>query len=223
MSEKHLYKEHKIFDIVMNDKLYEVWDRPGYEHDKGKLNNSPATWWIKFVDEEFNKLDRLSQVIRSNEIDWIPYIDIGVVRPAWEINIKSGNCFNYSKHRVSKSVCIEMSCNLKKVYEFRCRDMGYGMVRAQELMVKMNEHPFEFRDTSKEVGRKIWFYDQPAIIDSLILDQGCIMIKKDDPNDPLFDLVKPWNTKEDIEMEEWNKQSVVKDDILSTNIYWFRD
>ena len=116
-----------------------------------------------------------------------------------------------------------MFCNLRKVYEFPFRnDMGYAMSKAQQLIVKMNEHPFRFGDPEREIGRKIWYYRQPAIVKSLMLDQGCIMIEKDDPSDPGFDLSHPWDREDDI-VNEWNGESEVKDDILTPNIWWFRD
>jgi hypothetical protein len=37
---------HKIFDIMIDKKLYPVYSVPGYEHRLGKDNGCPDTWWL---------------------------------------------------------------------------------------------------------------------------------------------------------------------------------
>lgn len=218
---------HRIFDIVIDNQLYEVWDLPGKEHLQGEWDGCPKTWWVRYVEPEFNELDRLTQLLRSNEIRWIPYTDHRGTRPQWEVRVKTGNYIKskWGDTDIHQYGFVEMFCNLRKVYEFPFHnDLSYAFGKAQQLIVEMNEHPFRFRDPEQEIGRKIWYYEQPAVIESLMLDQGAIMIRKDDPNNPNFDLSRPWDREEDMPIvDEWNNEPVVKEDIFSSHIHWFRD
>jgi len=85
----------------------------------------------------------------------------------------------------------------------------------------MSEHPFNYFDPESEVGRKIYYYGQAAIIDRLMLDQGCIMIKKEDGTG--FDLRQHKNEDVD-DMGDWHGSNVVKTHVLDDkHIVWFRN
>jgi hypothetical protein len=225
-------KEHRIFDTVINGKLTEIWSR-NETHELGKANGCPDSWWAKIVYDEHEK--------DEPEIDWIPFIDLGTNRPCFEINIKQSN---YTKSKwgetsINGTCKVMITCNTREVYEVRCRDIEYGLAKCQTLITEMCEHSFNFADPESEIGRKVWYYEQPGIIQSLLLDQGCVMIKfdkdavdvkKDSDNSVIiascidrngFNLSRPWN---DNEMEdEWDGRDTIKTDIFDHNIYWFRD
>ena len=95
-------------------------------------------------------------------------------------------------------------------------DIEYGFAKAQTLITDMEEHPFNFANPEEEIGRKIWYNNEPASIERLILEQGCIMIKYEGVSNG-FSLTKPWY--EEIEPT----QNLIKDDIFSSYIIWFRD
>ena len=46
------YNPRKIFDILINDKPYTVYDIEGYEHEYGKWNGCPTTWWLDYSEYE---------------------------------------------------------------------------------------------------------------------------------------------------------------------------
>ena len=141
-------KKRVAFQISINDELYNVWDIPGYEHENGKWNGTPTTWWL-----EYN--ERL-----------IPYVDIGVNRICWEINYKQTNSIKYKwdDADIRSGGRCTLRANGKDVYEFFSRNPEHALPKANSLLVQLIEHPFNFLNQEEEEGRKIWYYGLPATI-----------------------------------------------------------
>jgi len=201
-------RDYCIGKTVANGQLCELWRRTE-THEHGRRNGMSDDIWLK-------------QVYEDGEVEWVPWIDLSAKRPCYEVKITEGNRIKskWGETLVYGTCSAEIWCNQRKVYEYHCRDIEYALAKAQTTIVQMGEHPFRFDDPNSEIGRRIWFYRQPAIIESLMLDQGCIMIQKDGGG--VFDLSQPWDDKNDI-YDPWDGESVVKDDVFSDNIYWFRD
>lgn len=195
--------ETQMFDIVIDNKLYSVYER-NETHELGRMNGCPDSWWLKYNNE------------------WIPYIDKMVNRPCFEINVKQNNHIKdkWNTKSLRGTCSITIKCNLRTVYQFNTRDIEYGLAKAQVLISDMTEHPFNFMDPESEIGRKIWFYDQPGSIEKLLLEQGCVMIKYEGNNSG-FNLKQNSDTEIDI-INEWNGEKLIKEDIFSTKISWFR-
>lgn len=193
----------KIFKTIVNGETCWVYDRPKHKHKLGKWNALPETWWLLYHSS------------------WIPWIDNGANRPCWDIRIKQGNYIKtkWDEQQIRGTCGIQMYCNNTLVYHFVCRDIEYGFAKAQKLITDMIEHPFNFTNPEEEVGRKIWYYEQPASIERLMLDQGCIMIQYEGDGDG-FDLTRPWD--DDEWPDEWDGEKKVKDDVLTPTINWFR-
>jgi hypothetical protein len=203
-------KPRKIFKTVINNLPMWVYHRKEHTHNLGKWNNCPDDWWLAF------KRDK-------KHFQWIPWIDIGANRPCWEVKINEGNYlkYKYDETSIHRGCTAEIFCNKQKVYEFIAGNFEYSVVKVHNLINKMQEYPFNFMNPDEEIGRRIWYYGQPAIIESLLLDQGCIMIKYVGIGSG-FDLSRPWET-EAHEISEWHGEERIKDDIFSPNIYWFRN
>jgi len=202
-------KEYCVFKTVVNDRIQEVWRR-NESHPQGEINNRDSHLWLRQTFED------------TDDVDWVPWIGIGTNRPCFEIKLVQGNrtkC-KWGETRINGTGWAEIFCNKTKVYEYGFRDIEYGLARAQVLISDMTEHPFNFMDPESEIGRKIRYYEQPAVIDSLMLEQGCVMIRKADGTG--FDLSRPWDDKDDIP-NCWQDENVVKDDVFAKTIYWFRD
>jgi len=159
-------KEYCAFKTVINDQVQEVWRR-NKTHKQGEINNRDSHLWLR---QTFKN---------SDDIDWTPWIGIGVNRSCFEIKLVQGNRtkFKWNETRINATGKAEIICNKTKVYEYRFRDIEYGLAKAQVLITTISEHPFNFTDPKSEIGRKIWYYEQPAVIDDLLLNQGCIMIR----------------------------------------------
>lgn len=141
-------KNRKAFDILIDDKPCPVWDLPDYEHENGKWNGTPTTWWLQYQDE------------------LIPYVDKGVHRICWEICYKQTNHTKYKwdDWDVRSSGRCTIKANGKEIYSFGSSDLGYALGKAQALCIELMEHPYNFLDQNSEEGRKIWYYGLPASI-----------------------------------------------------------
>ena len=95
-SEGPLYQKlHKILDIMIDGKLYPVYSIPDYEHQLGKSNGCPDTWWLDWSDYETTS-DEDGDIHEPCIRELIPYIDKGTHRTCWEIRYRQFNRMKYS-------------------------------------------------------------------------------------------------------------------------------
>lgn len=197
-------REYCIGTVIVNDQICELWRR-SEKHELGSMNGEEMydNWWVRVNDQ------------------WVPWLDKGSNRVSWEINIKQGNRTKekWGETDIRTTGHLEIFCNKYKVYDFGFGCINWAMNKAQTLMVDMMEHPFDFTNPEKEIGRKVWYYDQPAVVSRLILDQGCIMLKKEDGTG--FVMSKPWDQDDEMS-SDWDGENEVKDDVFAPTIWWFR-
>jgi hypothetical protein len=65
-------------------------------------------------------------------------------------------------------------------YEFFHRDAEWACLRAKQLVAELKEHSSGWankKNRDKLVGRKVFWERTPAIIKSLIVDQGCVILE----------------------------------------------
>lgn len=157
------YKCRKAFVIMINDKPNQVWNIEEFEHENGKWNGTPTTWWLDY----------------QNEL--IPYVDKMVHRICWGIDYKQKNVSKYKWDEWSitnRGTCI-ISANGKPVYTFQSWDLGYAMAKAQTMIIQLTEHPYNFINPTEESDRKIWYYGLPATIKPSEHHAGEIAINPD--------------------------------------------
>jgi len=154
-------KPRKIFDILIREKLYPVYSIEGYEHNLGKWNGCPDTWWL---DYSVYHSDNDYEVPTIREL--IPYIDKGVHRVCWEVNYAQFNSTKYKwdEWSIRNGGICTIKANGKEVYKFHWGDLGGALAEAQHVISKISEHPFNFLNPKEEIGRKIWYYGLPATI-----------------------------------------------------------
>lgn len=219
-------KRRIAFDIQIENNLCHVWDIPGYEHENGKWNGTPTTWWLEMEDG-----------------DLIPYVDKGVNRVCWEINYKQTNSIKYKwdDYSIRSGGTCSIKANGKEVYQFFARNPEYAFPKAQTLMVQLSEHPYDFINPEKEEGRKIWYYGLPATISPSKFNPGEISVipeyNKEIDKDTWWDLyverknpVGKNRDSEDLRMdiesvEEWKSYGRIGhgDPLWDGMINWFRD
>lgn len=206
--------DKKFGETVVNGVVMGLYDREE-KHQLGQDNGQPDSWWLLYNMGESTGLP-----------EWVPWIDIGSNRTCWDISLRTENRSKYkwNSTRITGNGWVDIKCNQRVVYSFPFRDIEYGLARVTVLITEMMEHSFNFCDPESELGRKIWYHEQPAIIERLILSQGAIIVKFDGLNElGGFNLRKPWETQEDRDADEWHGQSEVKTNILDPKIWWHRD
>jgi len=203
----------KVYSVLVHKKLMSVYRRPNETHDYGRLNNCDNHLWLKYdaVDEVSNS----DVEVRIPSFEWIPWIDLGINRICWDINISQDNKLH--KSTIRSFGFARLLCNKKCVFESSFNDLNYIISKIQQLTITMPEHPFNFANIDEEIGRLIWFHKQPAIIESF--SNGNVTIKYDGDYDG-FNLANPWNNAEDIAEDQ--SENRIHTSISDKNIYWFR-
>lgn len=204
---KGLLKDSKyikpVFSTLVDGRKMWVYKREK-THEDGERNGTPNNWWLMYEK-------------RDGLYSWIPWVDKITKRPCFEFRVRENNYvkFKWDEHDIRGGVFCEIYLNGDKVYEFGARDVEYALARAAVLKSEIMECPFDFTSPDEEIGRKVYYKDEPAIIEMAILDQGCVVLKKDASGN----FKKPvWDD------EGWqDEDSTVKEDILSDHIWWFRD
>jgi hypothetical protein len=125
---------------------------------------------------------------------------------------------HYSGDQIRKGGSCEILADGEVVFEFFCRDTRGALLRAHHLIGELSEHSSGWmvkRERDALVGRKVFYRGHPAVVDRLIVDQGCVMLRTEDgkPFPP-----PPWR---DAEWED-DGDEVAKVEVNDGNIWWFR-
>jgi hypothetical protein len=152
----------KVFEVVISDKSYDVFDIPSREH--AGLNDTVKTWWVYYAD-------RLPDgMLPPIDSDSFKPLDSSINRMLWEFRIKQRN---YSKEKwgdtdFRNSTRVEMLCNNKPVFSFSTTGtssgLAFAMGKIQYLQVALAEHSYNFFETESENNRKIFFLGLPAFV-----------------------------------------------------------
>jgi hypothetical protein len=151
-------KIEKIFQVIIQKKVYDVYNINIKKH--AGYNDTPKTWWLYFSDR---LPDGVSPNIESDRL--VPFSS-GIKRMLWEFKIKQNNThkLKWDEHRFSNNICVEMLANNKIIYSFGTFDMNFALAKIQYLQVILSEHPYNFFEQEKELGRKIYWYGLPATV-----------------------------------------------------------
>lgn len=127
----------------------------------------------------------------------------------------------YRKDEWRKGADCYITRNGKRFFEISGRDIDYCLPKAQVILTQLQEHPIWFSErgwNKKLVGRKVWYNRQPAIVESVITDQGCVILV---PDRNFIDEFNPslWS----LDLDWVDDDSDAKVDYLDKNVNWFRD
>lgn len=139
----------------------------------------------------------------------------------WGFNVQQRNY--YRKDELRCGCHADIYCAGRKVYQINC-SFEYIASKVMDTILKLKEDsPISFGEINFEkdvIGRKIWWRDQPAIITSYSVEDGEVLIRP--IGSDTFKLLNKDKKGEDW-VKEYSTESLIKDDILSPSIYWFRD
>lgn len=110
-----------------------------------------------------------------------------------------------------------------QVYEFFHRDAERALIRAAQLIPKLHEAALmswtNKRERDKLVGRKVFYDRTPAIIERLVVDQGCVILKPDGASafpPPIYAI------DGDDDFYDDDERDYVKTEVLDPKIWWSR-
>ncbi len=124
----------------------------------------------------------------------------------------------YSGSEVRKGGSGKITADGEAVFEFFTRDTRGALLRAHHLIGELSDHSSGWlmkEERDRLVGRKVFYREVPAIITALVVDQGCVMISTEDGK-PF-----PPPVYRDAEDED-ERESSIKDEVLSPHIWWHR-
>jgi len=147
-------------------------------------------------------------------------------RPLIDITFRS---YNYLKEshlsgdEIRKAGLCTILVDREPVYSFGYRDISWALRRADVLLVELGEHSSFIltQDGRKDlIGRKVYWDRTPAKIVRYLADQGCIIIDAE----PGHKFPPPvYAIENDEENHDWEEnETSIKDDILSSKIWWHR-
>lgn len=122
-----------------------------------------------------------------------------------------------SGDQVRKGGSGKITADGEVVFEFFFRDIQYALQRAGQLIMTLSEHSSNWLLKSERetlVGRAVYYREIPAVIQSVILDQGCIMVRTADGKPfpaPIYD------------QDDDERENEVKVEVLDPNIWWYRE
>lgn len=236
MSETKIGVPRKIFNVLIHDNEYDVYDIRGKEHQG--YNGEPKTWWLYYSD-------RLpGDLIPPANSEYFKAWSSSIERLSWEIKFKQKTTskVKWDELRFSGRTSCEMWCNGKLIYSFGTiggsNGMSFAMAKAEYLKVVLCEHCYNFLDPQSEQGRKICWYGLPATVDvksngweiGIVPDYTTGFSKKEwwkeyDRRRKNHTAPDPdWDNMEKEDFEEGYRSDYINwgDALSDGNIYWFR-
>lgn len=102
----------------------------------------------------------------------------------------------------------------KQCYSEFCREPDKAVLHIGMTLLKL----MDFDWHQFEVGKKVWFERTPAIIEMVLEDQGCVILKTEDGSQ------FPDAVWQDSSMGEMGKRDhSIKVDIFDPHVYWYRN
>lgn len=144
-----------------------------------------------------------------------------------DVTIESSNYYKdseYSGDEIRKTVTGSIIVDGIKLVEKHGREVQQVMKWLDRAIDEYSEHEsnwFDKKSRESLPGRKIYYYNQPAVIKSIIEDQGAIVIET------MPGFVSPQRDDDEDDFDSWEDWKVgghyeVKDDVLSPHIWWWR-
>ena len=141
----------------------------------------------------------------------------------WGYNVEQRNY--YRKGRIEIGTFCTITCAGEQVYEFSCgwNLMPHKIMMTIEALKELPTiNPITHRGFEDElIGKKVYFKDKPGIITHYFKKYGEIIIKADKESEDFGKAC--WMSDEDYSNMVQDEGYEVKVDILSKDIWWFRD
>ena len=145
-------------------------------------------------------------------------------RLLWGVEVEEHNYLkesHLSGDEIRKGGNWKLKVNGEVIFEGFCRTMSSGIAAARQKQFELEDVAggdwIVAERRAKLVGRKIFYDRTPALISSLIVDQGCVMIVPE--GDETF-LPPVWED----DPEDWLSEHAksIKTEVTSPHIWWWR-
>lgn len=146
-------------------------------------------------------------------------------RLCWRIEVEERNYLKESElsgDEIRKGGSFKLFVDGECIYEGFCRSVEYGMKAAGRMVEELGDvcggDWLRAKTREKLIGRRVYYHDVPAVITSLIVDQGCVIINAAEGH-KLRPPVYEENPK------DWllDHEDGVKVEVTSPHIWWYRE
>lgn len=188
------------WDVVSQGTEMEVYRIPGHFHTFGGRWGNNCYW----------ACPRNEKPSYENLIQFEGHII------SWGIVVEEANFFGDDNVRRSHTCYITR--NGKKFYPVTTGDLDHGLANARKILFDIQEGPIDvnsYNFAEKLIGRKVFYYDQPAIVKRYNDGQGTIIVESETGKP----FISPNYMPDLFESDETT--SCVE--LFSKSIYWFRD
>ncbi len=146
-------------------------------------------------------------------------------RLCWRVEIEESNYLKESElsgDEIRKGGSYKLFVDGECIYEGFCRSVESGMKFAARKMEELEEACggdwLRSKTRERMIGRPIFYHGVPAVITSIIVDQGCVIIQAADG----YKLAAPVY-EEDPDDLALDHSDGVKDEVTSPHIWWWRE
>ena len=197
---------HMDWDLVINGRPYYVVKIKGYVHCIGGRHGENDLW--AYPRDEEPSYENLIEYDMNEPVRW------GIIcQPKAYVKSK----WDETEVRTSSGVIITR--NDKPFMDVK-GGLSYGIDKARTIIADIDEHPLELNEIDfdkKCIGMKVWWRSEPAIIESYIDGQGCVILEPDG----IDEFTVPAEFKEEESM--YYEDGFVKTSIFDEHIWWFRE
>lgn len=195
------------WDLIINTVPYHVYRIDGYYHSLGGRGDNQ--FYCCPRNEVPTKENLIQYSNRFGPVKW------GIICQE-QIRIKC----KWNETSTRPHVECYITRNDKRFYDITAGSFEFAMSTAYSTLIKLQEHPIDFIDINwKEnlINRKIWWRSVPCIVKSIVNEQGCIIVEREDKK--VFEA--PMEFRDDDDHDEY--ETTVKLDFLDPHIWWWRD
>jgi hypothetical protein len=137
------------------------------------------------------------------------------------VNLQSENYLKESElsgNEVRKGGNGQILADGEVVYEFFFRDIGYALRKAQQVIDQLSDGTCDWLIKERRdalIGRKLFYREHPAVVERLIVGQGCLILRTEDGKPFPPPVWRDANEDEDGE-------PTVKVEVTDPHIWWWR-
>jgi hypothetical protein len=196
------------WDTYVKGVPYDVYDIEGYIHTEG------GTWG----ENSYWAFPRGEVPSYENAYEFMGHIC------NWSFKVDSNNYYKskWGEDSIRSNYFFEILRNDKVFYSFSTNNLDYGIAKVRKLMIEIPEHPIPFNEQNFQnqiIGRKIYWREQPAIIQSYSMNGNLFIVPDGIPS------FKKCAYEDNVNeyMSDDEDREGIAEDIFAPSIYWFRN
>jgi len=205
------------WDVEARGIKYDVWRVEGYNHSIGGRYGENNFWCCPVGKEPSYETMIEYNGAHAGVLWGIEIYETHNIKHKWgESSIEEGG--NWAITR-----------NGKPFFEGFHRDIDYAYIQARKTLYTLQGHALNFNERDwkeKAIGKPIYYHEEPALIDRIIEEQGCLWIVPDkkfiDKFSPAVYAIEDYLNGDEYALPD-EYETGCKVEYTSPHIWWYRD